>query len=78
MAQAIAKGANAVIWDAHGFMWNDAWRIPNLAVAELRNRAGEIADYVYGNPSGKLWMVGITGTTERRRAVTGLPKHFPH
>ena len=71
IAQAIANGANAVIyeklvsghpWDARGFNWNKAWQVPNLAVADLRHHAGEIAAMVYGNPSGKLWMVGITGT----------------
>lgn len=60
--QAIANGANAVIWEAHGFSWNDAWRVPNLAVRDLRHHAGEIANHVYLGPSGKLWMVGITGT----------------
>jgi UDP-N-acetylmuramoyl-L-alanyl-D-glutamate--2,6-diaminopimelate ligase len=60
--QAIANGANAVIWEAHGFSWNEAWRVPNLAVRDLRHHAGEIADHVYHNPSGRLWMVGITGT----------------
>jgi UDP-N-acetylmuramoyl-L-alanyl-D-glutamate--2,6-diaminopimelate ligase len=62
IAQAIANGANAVIWEAHGFNWDNAWRIPNLAVRDLRHHAGEIADHVYAGPSGKLWMVGITGT----------------
>ena len=62
IAQAIAKGANAVLWEAQEFKWDDAWRVPNLAVRDLRHHAGEIADQVYGNPSGKLWMGGITGT----------------
>lgn len=60
--QAIARGANAVIWEAHNFVWNQAWKLPNLAVNELRQHAGEIAAQVYGRPSEKLWMVGITGT----------------
>jgi UDP-N-acetylmuramoyl-L-alanyl-D-glutamate--2,6-diaminopimelate ligase len=60
--QAISNGANAVIWDSKKFSWNDSWKTPNLAIDELRNHAGEIADYVYGAPSKKLWMVGITGT----------------
>lgn len=60
--QAIAQGANAVIWEANNFVWNAAWKIPHLAVHELRNHAGEIAAQVYGQPSQKLWMVGITGT----------------
>ena len=62
IAQAISKGANAVIWDAHNFSWNEMWKLPNLAVVDLRHHAGEIADHVYNRPSQKLWMVGITGT----------------
>ena len=62
IAQAIAQGANAVVWEARDFLWNPAWQIPNLAVADLRHHAGNIAAHVYGQPSEKLWMVGITGT----------------
>ncbi|MDP4029273.1 MAG: UDP-N-acetylmuramoyl-L-alanyl-D-glutamate--2,6-diaminopimelate ligase [Gallionella sp.] len=71
IAQAIAQGANAVIyekllsghpWKAQYFVWNDAWQIPNLAVSDLRHKAGWLADAVYGMPSEKLWLVGVTGT----------------
>ena len=62
ISQAIANGANAVIWDTHNFDWNDAWQVPNLGVANLRQHAGEIADYVYRSPSSQLWTVGITDT----------------
>jgi UDP-N-acetylmuramoyl-L-alanyl-D-glutamate--2,6-diaminopimelate ligase len=62
IGQAIANGANAVIWETRGFNWNNAWQLPNLAVTDLRHHAGEIADHVYGSPSQKLWIVGITGT----------------
>ncbi len=62
IAQAIAQGANAVIWEAHGFAWDDAWQVPNLAVADLRHKAGWLAHAVYGAPSEKLWLVGVTGT----------------
>jgi len=62
IAQAIAQGANAVIWDAHDFKWSASWHVPNLSVADLRTQAGEIAAQVYGHPAEKLWMVGITGT----------------
>ncbi len=62
IAQAIAQGANAVIWEAAHFDWNAEWRVPNLAVTDLRDRAGWLADAVYGAPSGQLWMVGVTGT----------------
>ncbi len=62
IAQAISKGANAVIWEARNFSWNEMWKLPNLAVVDLRHHAGEIADHVYNRPSKELWMVGVTGT----------------
>ena len=62
ISRAIAAGANAVLWDRQGFAWDSALRTPNLPVAELRGKAGVIADYVYGHPSQKLWLIGITGT----------------
>ena len=71
IANAIMQGANAVIYEkllsghpreAQHFVWNDAWQVPNLAVADLRHKAGWLADAVYGTPSEKLWVVGITGT----------------
>ena len=85
IAQAIANGANAVIyeklvsghpWDAHGFSWNNAWQVPHLAVSDLRHHAGEIADYVYGNPSGKLWMIGITGTNGKTSCSHWIAQSF--
>jgi UDP-N-acetylmuramoyl-L-alanyl-D-glutamate--2,6-diaminopimelate ligase len=60
--QAIAAGANAILWDPLNFSWNPEWHIPALPVSELKAKAGWIADYVYGSPSQKLWLVGITGT----------------
>ena len=62
ISDAIEKGANAVIWESRHFEWNDAWKIPNLGVADLRHKTGWLADAIYGSPSEKLWMVGITGT----------------
>ncbi len=62
IAQAIQNGANAVIWEAQNFVWNEDSHIPNLAINNLRQHVGEIASYIYGAPSSKLWMIGITGT----------------
>jgi len=49
--QAIAAGANAILWDPQNFSWNPQWHIPALPVNELKAKAGSIADYVYGGPS---------------------------
>ena len=51
IAQAIAQGANAVIWEAQHFVWDTDWKVPNLAVSDLRQKAGWLADAVYGTPS---------------------------
>ena len=62
LAQAIANGADAVLWDSDHFEWDPAFAIPNIGVASLKTRVGEIAAHVYGEPSKKLHMIGITGT----------------
>jgi len=62
IGQAVAAGANAVLWEKNGFDWNAEWKVPNLGVEGLREKIGVIADQVYGKPSDKLWVVGITGT----------------
>jgi len=62
IAQAVAAGANAVLWEREGFDWNAEWKVPNLPVDGLRDKVGEIASQVYGEPSRQLWTIGITGT----------------
>src|SRR5690349_118668 len=62
IAEAVARGAAAVIWERQGFTWDERWDVPNLGVENLRARISEIAGAVYGNPSESLWMAGVTGT----------------
>jgi UDP-N-acetylmuramoyl-L-alanyl-D-glutamate--2,6-diaminopimelate ligase len=62
IADAVAKGAAAVIWERQGFRWDDALDVPNIGVENLRSRISEIAGHIYGNPSEALWMAGVTGT----------------
>ncbi len=87
IAEAINNGAAAVIWEQEGFTWNSELKIPNISIFGLRNSAGFIADGFYGQPSSRLWMIGVTGTNgksscshwiaqamnslERRAAVIG-------
>lgn len=79
--QAIAAGANAILWDPQNFSWNPEWHIPALPINELKANAGSIANYVYGNPSQGLWLVGVTGTNGKTscchwyaQAMTSLDK----
>jgi len=62
VAQAIANGAAGVLWESAGFRWNREWHTPNLGVRDLRRQSGEIASRVYGRPSSRLRMIGVTGT----------------
>ncbi|BAN36297.1 UDP-N-acetylmuramyl-tripeptide synthetase [Sulfuricella denitrificans skB26] len=62
IAQAVAAGANAVLWEREGFEWDAEWEVPNLPVDGLRDKIGEIASQVYGEPSRQMWTIGITGT----------------
>lgn len=60
--QAIAKGAPAVLWDETHFLWDPAWQVPNVPVPDLKQHIGAIAARIYGDPSQKLRMFGVTGT----------------
>ena len=62
IADAIDRGASAVLWEIGGFNWNHAWKIPHLPLDDLKSKIGVIADFIYGHPSRDLWMVGVTGT----------------
>jgi UDP-N-acetylmuramoyl-L-alanyl-D-glutamate--2,6-diaminopimelate ligase len=62
IAQAVARGAGAVLWEQDGGQWQPAWQVPNLPVPGLREKIGEIAAEFYGRPAQNLWMIGVTGT----------------
>jgi UDP-N-acetylmuramoyl-L-alanyl-D-glutamate--2,6-diaminopimelate ligase len=62
IAEAIEHGATAVLWEERGFTWNEQWRLPNVAVAGLRQQAGFLAHQFYGRASESLWACGVTGT----------------
>jgi UDP-N-acetylmuramoyl-L-alanyl-D-glutamate--2,6-diaminopimelate ligase len=62
IGDAIARGAASVLWERKGFRWFPEWSVKNAPVDDLKQRAGEIASNVYGCPSSRLWMVGVTGT----------------
>jgi UDP-N-acetylmuramoyl-L-alanyl-D-glutamate--2,6-diaminopimelate ligase len=60
---ALARGASAVLWERGGrFSWRAEWRVPNVAVDGLKQRAGELAAAFHGRPSETLWTCGVTGT----------------
>jgi len=62
IADAVARGASAVLWEAENFAWSAAWRVPNAAVPDLKQQAGTLASRFHGDPSHALWTCGVTGT----------------
>ena len=63
IADAIARGACAVVWERAGdFAWNAEWRIVNLAASGLRRLCGPLAHALFGQPSERLSLIAITGT----------------
>ncbi|MEQ6343042.1 MAG: UDP-N-acetylmuramoyl-L-alanyl-D-glutamate--2,6-diaminopimelate ligase [Gammaproteobacteria bacterium] len=64
IAAAIRAGAVAVAYEVDGEAAAPPLpeHIPLFGVAELRQRAGFIAERFYGNPTRKLFVAGVTGT----------------
>ena len=62
-AQAVAAGAVAVLTDPEGRTRAAASGVPVFVLADPRARLGEIACWVYGDPSSRLRLIGVTGTS---------------
>ena len=62
IADAIARGAGAVLWESGDGFDPGALPLPSLAVAGLKELAGPLADEIYDRPSAALWVAGVTGT----------------
>lgn len=73
---AVEAGATAVIWEAEGFRWEDAWPVPNVAVPQLRAQAGIVAAHLLGNPSQAVWVAGVTGTNGKTSISHWLAQAF--
>jgi UDP-N-acetylmuramoyl-L-alanyl-D-glutamate--2,6-diaminopimelate ligase len=61
--QAAAAGAVAVLTDPDGRERAIGCGLPVFVVADPRARLGEVAAWVYGDPSAKLLLIGVTGTS---------------
>lgn len=61
---AVGRGAVAVLAESgrdwHGIRWSG--KVPVIAVDRLMGKASEIAGRYYGQPSGRMSVIGITGT----------------
>jgi UDP-N-acetylmuramoyl-L-alanyl-D-glutamate--2,6-diaminopimelate ligase len=62
-ADAARSGAVAVLTDPAGRDLAAGSGLPLLVVPDPRSRLGEVASWVYGNPSAGLRLIGVTGTS---------------
>lgn len=76
ISDAVSAGAAAVLWEAEGFRWEDAWPVPNVAIPHLRAQAGIVASHLLGDPSQDLWVAGITGTNGKTSISSWLAQAF--
>ncbi len=76
IADAIKKGAVAVVWDEDGFTWNPEWDVKNIAIPQLKLQAGHIASQFYKKPSTTLWTIGVTGTNGKTSVSHWLAQAF--
>jgi UDP-N-acetylmuramoyl-L-alanyl-D-glutamate--2,6-diaminopimelate ligase len=61
--QAAQAGAVAILTDPGGRNLAAGCGLPVFVVAEPRMRLGEVAAWIYGNPSARLQLIGVTGTS---------------
>ncbi len=59
---AAAAGAIAVLTDPAGRQSAIASGLPVFVIADPRSRLGEVAAWIYGEPSDRLLLIGVTGT----------------
>ncbi|HRP97146.1 MAG TPA: UDP-N-acetylmuramoyl-L-alanyl-D-glutamate--2,6-diaminopimelate ligase [Rhodocyclaceae bacterium] len=62
IADALARGAAAVLWEAGDGFLPGPLPVPGFGVEGLRELGGYLAHEIHGRPSASLWAVGVTGT----------------
>jgi UDP-N-acetylmuramoyl-L-alanyl-D-glutamate--2,6-diaminopimelate ligase len=62
-ADAVAAGAVAVLTDPDGRARAAATGVPVFVLADPRGKLGEVSCWVYGYPSSRLRLIGVTGTS---------------
>jgi len=78
IADAIARGAAAVLWEENeDFTWDPDWRVANFPVSGLRRLCGPLAHRVFAQPSERLSLIAITGTNGKTTISQWLGRVHP-
>ncbi|MBS0308809.1 MAG: UDP-N-acetylmuramoyl-L-alanyl-D-glutamate--2,6-diaminopimelate ligase [Proteobacteria bacterium] len=78
IAQAIESGAAAVVCEADAYVWDDAQALPHLAVRDLKDQVGVIANDFYGHPDREMFIVAVTGTNGKTSCTQWLGSALSH
>jgi UDP-N-acetylmuramyl-tripeptide synthetase len=62
IAEALKKGAKAIVYEKKNFTWQQSWDASHYGINDLKNNEGEIAHIFFKEPSKELLTIGITGT----------------
>ncbi len=62
LGTAVERGAAALLWESGDGFEPGPQPVPSLPVAGLRALVGHLAHEIYGCPSQRLWLAGVTGT----------------
>lgn len=76
VADAVANGATAVLWDSGDGLEPIDCGVPVIGVENLHAVAGWIADELYSRPSEKLWIAGVTGTNGKTTTSQWIAQAF--
>jgi UDP-N-acetylmuramoyl-L-alanyl-D-glutamate--2,6-diaminopimelate ligase len=76
IAAAAAAGAAAIVYEARDFEWDESVKVPHLAVADLKARAGVIAHACLGQPDLDMFTIGVTGTNGKTSCTFWLGQAF--
>ena len=72
--RAVEAGARVVVHEAKDFVWDDKLTLPHLAVENLKELAGEIANAYYDQPDAAMFTVAVTGTNGKTSCSQWLGK----
>ncbi len=78
IADAIARGAAAVLWEDDGeFSWDAQWDVVHLPGSGLRRLCGALANAICRQPSERLSLIAITGTNGKTTISQWLGRIHP-
>ncbi|KAA3627560.1 MAG: UDP-N-acetylmuramoyl-L-alanyl-D-glutamate--2,6-diaminopimelate ligase [Proteobacteria bacterium] len=78
ISEALRQGTVAIVYDPEGANGVHPLGVPAIAVAQLSDKVGLIADRFHGHPSAALQVIGITGTNGKTSCCHYLAQALNH